>query len=67
MAKITDIYCKNCESKAKTLRTEYIHSKYSKLYCSCLNQNCRHQFVINLEFSHIKSFKSIFNSDEENR
>lgn len=52
MAKILDISCKECGSKAIVTRTERIHSDLSNLYCHCKNIDCGHRFVMRLEFSH---------------
>ncbi|TCJ98818.1 Ogr/Delta-like zinc finger protein [Volucribacter psittacicida] len=55
MARTTNIYCKICGSKSVVTRTERMTSDYSRLYCSCRNPDCRHKFVMNLEFSHSTS------------
>lgn len=52
MARTTDIYCRDCTSKAVITRTERVHSDYSRLYCSCLNSKCGHKWVMKLEFGH---------------
>lgn len=52
MARILDIYCRECGSKAIITRTERIHSDLSNLYCHCKNVHCGHRFVMRLEFSH---------------
>ena len=63
MARTLDIYCKVCNSKAVVQRTEKIHSDFNKLYCYCRNPNCRHKFVMNLEFSHTTS-SSLLTKDQ---
>lgn len=46
------VECKICGSKALINKSQREHKEFTKLYCTCKNQDCGHKFVLNLEFSH---------------
>lgn len=52
MARTGYIICNICYSKAIIKKTERLNNELSVLYCRCTNNQCKHQFVINQEFSH---------------
>ncbi|WP_279716785.1 ogr/Delta-like zinc finger family protein [Chelonobacter oris] len=51
MGRTLDIFCNVCGSKARINRTVRGHSDFNELYCTCNNPECRHKFVMSLEFS----------------
>ena len=50
--RVLRVNCNICKSDCVIYRTERIHEDLSRLYCSCKNEDCKHKFVLNMEFSH---------------
>lgn len=49
------IICDRCKSKSIITTTRELTPQFRKLYCACMNVECGHTFVMNLEFGHTLS------------
>ena len=45
--------CRECHSDAIITKTERLDKNLSRFYCRCKNPDCCHEWVANLEYSHI--------------
>ncbi|ERF78735.1 ogr/Delta-like zinc finger family protein [Gallibacterium anatis] len=44
--------CTVCQSKAKILNVKAINQDLSEIEFFCTNEQCKHQFVMRISFSH---------------
>lgn len=52
MARVFKQQCRECGSEGVVVKTNRIHTDYSKAYCECKNTECGHRWAIEISFSH---------------
>lgn len=63
MPKSLTVFCKVCHHKSAITKTQKEHPELSRIYCQCLNPQCGHRFVLNLQFSHSTKTSQLIAND----